>query len=239
MPTSFVMACGKPGLGSRVLTPGELGTTAPLALPSMKEVLIKAVHESGSHWVTHMSNPWETWLGFVWFVSHGSESTCDFLASDLWLEAGGTGVSGRMGGCPSMVEIWLPVMENWPSWWPSRGAAKRSHHANFRNKIIENHHEMCLNYSSNLPVRTSNLECEQHVLPIFLYLVIRNGCYYRRIKAIVYSSNSPVRTFILDYQTWRYWQNMFCSHNKRCFAYISEFSNPNWMFLPANWSYRL
>ena len=43
MPTSFVMACGKPGLGSHVLTPGELGTTAPLALPSMKEVLNEIV----------------------------------------------------------------------------------------------------------------------------------------------------------------------------------------------------
>jgi hypothetical protein len=133
----------------------------------------KAVHESDSLWM-NWDHPWERWLGLEWFVSHSSELNMNFCEWLTWLGRVGMGIRPTPAfghGCadwvvgvskysriPNLVKIWLPIMENWPSRRPSRGAAKRSHHTNFWNKIIENDHEMRLNYSSNSPVRTSILD---------------------------------------------------------------------------------
>ena len=40
--------------------------------------------------------------------------------------SGWWGVS-KYSRIPNLVKFWLPIMENWPSGWPCRGAAKRSH----------------------------------------------------------------------------------------------------------------
>ena len=134
----------------------------------------KAVHESHSLWVT-----WEnrtvgkvtrTRTQMICFPQLQVESWIYVSDShDLgWLALGirpipafGHGYPGGWRECPNIVgfqiwkKIWLPVMENWPSQWQ---VAKRSHRANFGNKIIKNYHEMRINYSSNSLVRTSILD---------------------------------------------------------------------------------
>ena len=65
----------------------------------------------------------------------------------------GWGVS-KYSRIPNLVKFDYPL---WRTGHPD-GAAKRSHCANFRNKIIKNYHKMRMNYSSNSPVRTSILD---------------------------------------------------------------------------------